>query len=191
VNVSPILRTSTFEEDSWMKNWFLQIIGILIIAAVAALVVNGARSGGVALVGNWPSRTSHNEGPVVPPSAQPGDPPFITLEDAVTMFQSKDVIFIDARSIDDYDFGHITGAINIPYDYLDDAGYAAIDSLDHSRAYVVYCSGSECEVSLNLGRYMADQGFPHIRLFFGGWSEWVDNNLPITGPEAEAGEDGR
>jgi len=173
------------KEDRLMKNWFLQIIVIIIIATVAALVVNAARTGGVALIGNWPSGTSNGEGPVVPPSAQPGDPPFITLEDAVTMFQSKDVMFIDARSTEDYDYGHITGAINIPYDYMDDHWYNVIDSLDHSRAYVVYCSGSECEVSLNLGRYMADQGFKHIHVFFGGWSEWLDNKLPITGPEAE------
>ncbi len=174
-----------------MKNWFLQIIVILIIATVAGLAVNAARSGGLALVGNWPSSTSHGEGPVVPPSAQPGDPPFITLEDAVTMFQSKDIIFIDARPTEDYDYGHINGAINIPYDYLDDTWYAFIDSLDHSRAYVVYCGGSECEASLNLGRYMSDQGFKHINVFFGGWSEWLDNKLTITGPEAESEGEGR
>jgi len=171
-----------------MRYWIVQIIVILVLSTIIALAVNSARGGGVSIIGNWPSRTADSDGPVVPPSAQPGDPPFVTLEDAVAMYQSQDVAFIDSRDPEDYQYGHVKGAINIPFDYLDDAWDAYIDSLNAADGYVVYCSGGECETSLYLGRYLYQRGFPHIYVFFGGWQEWEDNGLPIIRGEAsEAG----
>lgn len=174
-----------------IKNWLVQIIVILIFSTIAALAVNSARSGGITLIGNWPSRTGSGEGPVIPPSAEPGDPPFITLEDAVAKYQSPDIVFIDSRDPEDFQYGHITGAVNIPFDYLDESWDAFIDSLDWDRGYVVYCSGDECETSLNMGRYLYQRGFRNVYVFFGGWSEWEDNNLPITRADKSDEGEGR
>ncbi len=171
-----------------MKNWFLQVIVILIFSAVAALVLNASRPGGIAIKGNWPSRTASGEEPIKPPSAQEGDPPFVTLDDAVAKYQSPDMIFIDSRDPEDYKYGHIVKAINIPFDYLDETWEAVIDILNRDRGYVIYCSGDECESSLFLGRYLYDLGFQHVFIFFGGWQEWGDNNLPVTGESVEREE---
>jgi rhodanese-related sulfurtransferase len=174
-----------------MRNWLVQIIVILILSTGIALAINAARGGGVSVIGDWPSGTRDDAGPIIPPSAEPGDPQFITLEDAVAKYQSPDIIFIDSRDPEDYEYGHIKRAINIPFDYIDDAWDAYIDSLDHSRGYVVYCSGGECETSLYLGRYLFGRGFKNLTVFYGGWQEWVDNNLPIVkgnGNETEEGQ---
>jgi rhodanese-related sulfurtransferase len=172
-----------------MKNWIVQIIIILVISTIAALAINSGRAGGVAVIGNWPTGTGNDDGPAKPPSAEEGDPPFVTLEDAVAKYQSPDIIFIDSRDPEDFAYGHVRGAINIPFDYMDETWDAYIETMDLSRGYVVYCSGGECETSLYLGRYLYDLGFPNIYVFYGGWSEWEDNNLPIVwGEEAEAGE---
>ena len=74
-----------------LKNWIVQVVIILLISAIAGLAINGARDGGVAMIGNWPSRTASGEGPVVPPSAEEGDPPFISLDDAVAIFQKSGI----------------------------------------------------------------------------------------------------
>ena len=158
--------------------WLLQIIIILALSTAAAMALNFVRGGGVALVGNWPSGISGSNGPVEPPSSEAGDPPFITIEDAATKFQSSDIIFIDSRSPEDFAYGHIRGAVSIPFDYIDEHWEAVIASLDPGRTYVVYCSGTECETSLFLGRYLSDLGFEHLFIFFGGWQEWKDNGLP-------------
>ena len=171
-----------------MKNWFLQIIVILVFSAVAALVLNAARPGGIAIKGSWPSRTASGEEPIKPPSAQEGDPPFVTLDDAVAKYQSPDIIFIDSRDPEDYKYGHIVKAINIPFDYLDETWEAVIDTLNRDRGYVIYCSGDECESSLFLGRYLYDLGFQYVFVFYGGWQEWRDNNLPVIGENVEREE---
>jgi rhodanese-related sulfurtransferase len=170
-----------------MKNWLFQIVVLLFLSAVVGLTINAARPGGIALVGNWPTRTAAGDDPVEPPSAEPGDPRFITLDDAVTEYQNPDIIFIDARSPEDFEYGRIARSINIPYDYMDEHWEAVLDSLDRTRHYVVYCSGSECEVSLHLGRYMQDLGFKNLDVFFGGWAEWEQNGLPMEGYISEEG----
>ncbi|MCP4567656.1 MAG: rhodanese-like domain-containing protein [FCB group bacterium] len=169
-----------------LKNWIVQLVIILMVSTLIALAVNAGRDQGIALIGNWPSRTATGEGPITPPSAEEGDPPFITLDDAVAKFQSPDIIFIDARDPEDYQYGRIQRAINIPFDYLDDYWEEVLDSLDRGKTYVIYCSGTECESSLYLGRYMAeDLGFTDLLVFFGGWQEWVDNDLPTVSDEEE------
>lgn len=173
-----------------MKNWVVQIIVLLAVSTVAGVVGNSVRSGGISLVGNWPTRTSGDSAAIVPPSAIEGDPPFITLDDAVAKYQTPGIVIIDARSPEDFAVGHVVRSINIPYDYLDDNWLRVIDSLDHQKEYVIYCSGGECEASLFLGRLMRDKGFERLWVFYGGWQEWLDNHLPVTAPEISTGESG-
>lgn len=174
-----------------MKNWIVQVIAILVVSTIIALAVNSARGGGISIIGNWPSRTAADDGPVVPPSAQPGDPPFVTLEDAVAMYQSPDILFIDSRDPEDYRLSHVKKAINIPFDYIDETWDAYIDSLDPAYGYVVYCSGGECETSLYLGRYLNERGLLNIYVFYGGWQEWEANGLPIVQGESFEMEGGQ
>jgi rhodanese-related sulfurtransferase len=162
-----------------MRHWLVQVIIILLLSTVLAVAINAVRGGGIALIGKWPS--GHGSGEViVPPNPEPGDPPYIGLEDALMKYQSPDIIFIDSRSPEDFAYGHIAKAINVPFDYLDEQWDAMIDSLDKDRGYVIYCSGDECETSLHLGRYFRDRGFPLVFVFFGGWREWeAAGGLPI------------
>lgn len=170
-----------------MRNWLLQIFIILVISAIGAVTFNAIRPGGIAIKGSWPSRTASGEGPIIPPSAQEGDPLFVSLDDAVAKYQSPDIIFIDSRDPADYEYGRIAKSINIPFDYLDDYWDSVIDSLDRKRGYVIYCSGDECELSLFLGRYMNTLGFNNIFIFYGGWREWVENDLPVEGQTGDEG----
>jgi rhodanese-related sulfurtransferase len=173
-----------------MKNWLMQIVVLLAVSLMAAVVINGVRGDGISVVGNWPSRTAGDSLPITPPSAIEGDPPFATLDDAVAKYQTPGVIFIDARSPEDFAAGHVVRSINIPYDYLDDNWMRMIDSLNVTKEYVIYCSGGECEASLFLGRILKDKGFKELAVFYGGWQEWLDNHLPVTEPETVSGERG-
>lgn len=170
-----------------MKNWIIQISLILLLSAVLAVGLNSIRSDGISLIGNWPSRTAEAGEMIIPPSAEEGDPSFISLDEAVAFYQSSEIIFIDARDPEDYEYAHIKRSVNIPFDYLDDHWEQVIAGMDKRAQYVIYCSGSECESSLFLGRYLRAEGFANIYVFYGGWGEWEVNNLPIDA-KAEEGE---
>jgi len=161
-----------------MKDGIKQAVVIILISVIAAFGVNYFSSNGIAYVGNWPS-VSGSDSIAVPPSADEGDPPFISLDEAAAKYQSSDIVFIDARDPEDFDYAHIKGAISIPYDYLEDYWKAESTGIPKNNEIVIYCSGAECESSLFLGREMVYQGYTNIMVFYGGWREWERAGLPI------------
>ena len=104
---------------------------------------------------------------------------FITLPEAEDLFLQGDTAFIDSRTSDKYRSGRILGAVNIPFE-----GEHTEDSLDSltfppDKTLVIYCDGSECQSSVQLAKVLHDSGFVSIKVFFGGWEEWLREGLPI------------
>ncbi|SYZ73518.1 conserved hypothetical protein [Candidatus Zixiibacteriota bacterium] len=161
-----------------MRSRILQAILLILISVIFAFGANRFSGRGIPIRGNWPS-ISGSDSVIVPPSAQPGDPPFISLDEAAAKFQTPGVMILDARDTADYDAGHIRGAINLPFDYFDDFWDKVMTGVAKDREVVIYCSGEECELSLMLGREMANRGFSRIYIFYGGWREWEKAGLPI------------
>jgi rhodanese-related sulfurtransferase len=93
-------------------------------------------------------------------------------------------VIVDARRDDDYEDGHIPGALQCyPYEiglHID----AITDYVIGARKVVVYCGGGECADSIFMCRELAEMGVPMdaIYLFPGGWTEWIER-----GGEVETG----
>jgi rhodanese-related sulfurtransferase/uncharacterized membrane protein YphA (DoxX/SURF4 family) len=107
-------------------------------------------------------------------------PMAINIEFAQHLFNEKSAIFIDARDSEDYNSGHIENAINIPFDYYEDYENV-INELDDTAPYVIYCSGEECSLSMDLADYFFNElTFENILIFEGGWPQWRDADLPSS-----------
>ncbi len=101
-------------------------------------------------------------------------PMIVNLEFAKYHFDTGSAIFIDARDQEDYEAGHIQNAINIPYDYYEDYE-DVIDGLDDEGIYIIYCSGEECSLSIDLADYLyTDKLIDKLLIFEGGWPQWRD-----------------
>ena len=107
-------------------------------------------------------------------------PMAINIEFAQNLFNEKSAIFIDARDSEDYNSGHIENAINIPFDYYEDYE-DVINGLDDTAPHVIYCSGEECSLSMDLADYFFNElAFENILIFEGGWPQWRDADLPSS-----------
>lgn len=107
-------------------------------------------------------------------------PMAINIEFAQNLFNEKSAIFIDARDSEDYNSGHIENAINIPFDYYEDYE-DIINELDDTAPHVIYCSGEECSLSMDLADYFFNElAFENILIFEGGWPQWRDADLPSS-----------
>jgi rhodanese-related sulfurtransferase len=104
---------------------------------------------------------------------------FIGLFEAEDLFAGGTAVFVDSRSEDKYLEGHILGAVNIPYENKE---LIVEDQLPFPRqaTLIVYCDGDECQSSVLLAKALAEFGFEDIRVFFGGWAEWVAAGLPVS-----------
>ena len=108
------------------------------------------------------------------------EPKAITLEQAYKLF-NKGVKFVDARDEADYLAGHISSAVNIPFDDFDNHK-KKLKQLSKEKPMVIYCAGTDCDLSILLGNLLFEQGYKQVYVFFGGWLEWLNSNYPTENP---------
>lgn len=108
------------------------------------------------------------------------EPKAITLEQAYALF-NKDVLFIDSRDEADYLAGHIKKSINIPFDDFDNHKQK-LELLSKKKPLVIYCSGTDCDLSILLGNMLFEMGYKQVYVFFGGWFDWLNANYPVEYP---------
>lgn len=153
-----------------------QILIIIILSTVLGIGANLVSPNRIDFFGQYRSLSS-GDGPIVPPTAEEGDPVFIAIDVAEMEFSNYDAVFIDARDPAEFECGTIPGSVNIPFDYLpegDLTGYidSALGGLPKDRQLIIFCSGEECDLSLYLGRILQTLGYSKVAVFFGGSREW-------------------
>lgn len=102
----------------------------------------------------------------------------ITLTQAKRLWDDGAAVFIDTRPPYEMSSGTIPGAQNIPYDEID-YYRDVIAELSRDSAYVIFCDAASCDLSIHLGEEFARAGFARVRVFSGGWDEWVDAGYPV------------
>jgi rhodanese-related sulfurtransferase len=69
--------------------------------------------------------------------------------------------------------------MSLPVSDLDNHLPALAGLLTPEQPILVYCSGAECEESLELGRFLIASGYTNIALFAGGMAEWTAAGHPV------------
>jgi rhodanese-related sulfurtransferase len=160
-----------------------QFIILTILAIIVGLASNAINSNGVPLIGDY-RELSAGDGPIIPPEADEGDPPFIGLQLAQMEHAAGKSIFVDARDESEFQCGTIPGSISIPFDYLPEEnleGYldSALGHISKDDPIITFCSGEECDLSLHLGRNLQSFGYTNVAIFFGGAREWEKAGLEM------------
>lgn len=109
-------------------------------------------------------------------STRPGST-FLTYEEAHSLYLRGGALFIDARDAYDFGVGHIKGAVNLP---LHEFGrnHPLLGFLPKDKILVVYCDGVECNSSAELAKMLYGSGYSDVKVFFGGWNEWLSHKQP-------------
>ena len=155
-----------------------EIVILVGVAVALALVVNHLSPRGIALVGQWDTANG-----VINPNA-PGEDGYRIAEidrvtDAAKIFYDDDTLFVDARSTEDYESGHIPGAISLPVGQFDEKIESFMNQYPPDQPIVTYCSGRTCEDSHHLARLLSDVGFSEVRIFIDGFPGWEAEGYPI------------
>ena len=105
-------------------------------------------------------------------------PRLISLNQAYELYRDK-ILFVDARNPEEFEEGHIAGAINIPYFTIDQYN-STLSAIDKTEPLVTYCEGADCDMSIRLGNELFSKGFRKVFVFFGGWEEWSRAEYPVV-----------
>jgi sulfur-carrier protein adenylyltransferase/sulfurtransferase len=105
----------------------------------------------------------------------------ISSTDAQARHEAPDnPLFVDVREPDEWEEGHIPGAIHVPRGRLE----SRIEGLvpDKDRAIVVYCSSGSR--SAFASKVLDEMGYDDVVNLAGGFSDWKRNGFEVTIPRA-------
>jgi rhodanese-related sulfurtransferase/DNA-binding transcriptional ArsR family regulator len=91
-----------------------------------------------------------------------------------TRLKAGDAILIDVRPIEEYEAGHIAGALSIPYDALEER----LRELPKDKDVVAYCRGPYCVFADQAVATLKSKRRKAFRLE-AGYPEWKTAGLPV------------
>ncbi len=147
-----------------------QTVFILLASTVLALLANSLRPGGIRFFG------ADKPAPEPPAAAANETEAFraISLEAALAVHGSDNVLFADARPMADYEAGHIAGALHLPVNRFETWIDAFIEAIGPAAAIITYCDGPHCPLAQQL--YFA--GYDNVRHLPNGWPRWREAGGP-------------
>jgi rhodanese-related sulfurtransferase len=140
---------------------------IVIVSAVLGVCVNAVSPGGVPLFG------------AVPPVDMNGLES-VEAEEALRLFKEKQVVFVDARSEEEFCEGHIPGAKLLTQDDFEDNISTFKQMVPADTPLVTYCSGEGCGSSMEVAGLLKDEGYENTKIFLGGWEKWKLKGCPVA-----------
>jgi rhodanese-related sulfurtransferase len=113
-------------------------------------------------------------------AAEPGTAEirWITQADARAFVGDARVAFVDCRSRDLFEEGHVAGSLHVP---TEDAAPSetALAALRPMATVITYCdAGSSCQRSVRLASLLMQAGIADVRVLEGGMPEWLANGFP-------------
>ncbi len=161
-----------------MKKIVKEITILLAVAIGIALTVNFFSPVGIALVGRWDTSegviTANAKNDVVMDKLEIDD-----VRMARKIYDSKTALFVDARSHESYEEGHIPGAVSLPVGQFDGQIDSFINKYPPEQPIVTYCSGRTCEDSHHLAQLLLESGFVNVRVFIDGFPGWEAEGYPV------------
>ena len=153
------------------KNVF-EVIGIFLFSVSLALITNQFRSDGIPLI-----RPSTSPIPISSEDSQAED--IVPLQVLMEKLNHPGVIILDARSPEEFWEGHIPGARNLPYYELSEESTFIVQEVPFDMEIITYCEGIECSSAEDLAILLKEIGYEDVKVFTGGWEEWIENGMPV------------
>jgi len=155
-----------------------QALLLLVLAISIALVVNQFSPVGIALIGQW----DQDKGVISAHAKDEIHDSRLVIDNikiAKLSYDGGKTLFVDARSNDDYNEGHIKGAISLPVGEFDERVGNLLDDYSPDQSIITYCSGRTCEDSHRLAQMLIDLGYENVSIMIDGFPGWKENGYPV------------
>ena len=108
-----------------------------------------------------------------PESIQTGDISRQELSDRLSNGTAP--VILDVRSADEYNAGHVPGAVNIPHDEV--KARASELAVEPGEEIVIHCQSGRRAALAQAD--LENMGFTNIRPLEGHWAGWTEAGLPV------------
>lgn len=156
-------RARLVETERWGKRVLYRLAGDAeIVALIKALGRVGERN--VAEIGRVVSDYFRARDALEP----------VSRDDLLSRLRGDLVTLLDVRPEDEFAFGHLPGARNIPLAELE----RRLDELPTNREVIAYCRGPYCVLSFEAVAALRARGY-RVRRLEDGYPEWKAAGLPV------------
>jgi rhodanese-related sulfurtransferase len=97
------------------------------------------------------------------------------------MDRGDDFVLVEALSPAHYASSHLPGAINLPYEFVDEAE-KVLPVKD--AEIVVYCMNRDCSASGLEAAELEEMGYTRVLHYADGKQDWIKAGLPVEGLRA-------
>ena len=150
------------------------VIGCLLVAITLDAQMKPQPGKGSVRIPNTPSNSPVQITPVAPTNAVAAARRINRVE-AEKLVKAGKAVYVDVRSKESYDKGHIKGAVSAPRSEL----LQKIRQIPPGKTLITYCA---CENELTAAiavNTLTGHGVKNSAALIGGWNEWVALGLPI------------
>ena len=99
----------------------------------------------------------------------------ITCSQLVSLMNADEAVLVDVRAANDFQAGHVHGAINIPHTKI----ATRLSELEKHREKVIVLTDQMGQHAGGVGKQMTKQGYT-VRRLSGGMSDWQQQNMPVV-----------
>lgn len=90
--------------------------------------------------------------------------------------RGDDFVLVDALNQQHYERSHLPGAVNLPYEFVDDAEEMLPDK---EAEIVVYCMNANCAASREEVRELEEMGYRNVLHYTEGKQDWIEAGYPV------------
>jgi len=157
------------------KQIIVKSAALIAVSALAAVAFNTL--GGIPLIKTAVMEESQAIAEVLPEEAGIH---MIGLAAARSFIESKTGPVLDARPPEQYDQGHLPGAINCFVYELEQYLPRVFQQIAPDTPVMLYCSAEDCEDSRFLAQSLKELGFKRLYIYKGGYDQWRQEGLPLV-----------
>ena len=99
----------------------------------------------------------------------------VSREELLSRVRTGDVVVLDVRPAEEYEAGHVPGAVSLPLEHLE----ARLNEFDPEVEIVAYCRGPLCLLAPQAVATLREHG-RKARCLEDGMPEWRQANLPVA-----------
>ncbi|MDD3472060.1 MAG: rhodanese-like domain-containing protein [Syntrophaceae bacterium] len=144
-------------------------LAILIILSFLGLAVNYVSPRGISLVYSPPPEIQINGISV----------PLIDEKQALNHLNDPGWVFIDTRHKEHYDLAHVSGAIFLSPEEIQDRFIEVQPFINEDSSLILYCYGPDCDMAEKVVAFLSQMGFTKFMIMISGFPAWQSAGYPV------------
>jgi len=103
----------------------------------------------------------------------------LTIEQAARLLNEGQTLFVDTRSKEEFEQGHLKNAKSLPANATRDQIMSFFENIPKDQQIVIYCSSPACNSSRRLAGFLTYLGYTKVFIYLEGFEEWKAKDYPI------------